>query len=235
VLASSPERIEELAGRDGVVLDVGGWASPLARADWVLDLMPYRTRGRYGEPPDPGRERFDESTWVRRDICARESWPFADRQFDFAVCSHTLEDVRDPVWVCSELNRVASAGYVEVPSRLEEQSWGVIGEYVGWSHHRWLVEIAGGRVEFVAKPHVVHANPAFHFPAELGGTLTAEERLQTLFWDGSFEYGERIFLEAEELDSYLASLVAAHSAELAARARRPSLARRLGRRLATRR
>src|SRR5215212_2730078 len=115
---------------EAVVLDVGGWASPLARADWVIDLMPHETRGLYGES-DPARERFSGERWVERDICARDPWPFADGQFDFAVCSHTLEDVRDPVWVCSELARVARAGYVEVPSRLEEQAFGVHGPWVG--------------------------------------------------------------------------------------------------------
>ena len=126
MLEANRERIEAMLGDDDLVLDVGGWGSPFERADWVIDLMPYETRGRYGAT-DPAAERFGAETWVRRDICDREPWPFADRQFDFAVCSHTLEDVRDPVFVCAELNRVARAGYIEVPSRLQEQSWGVWG------------------------------------------------------------------------------------------------------------
>jgi ubiquinone/menaquinone biosynthesis C-methylase UbiE len=48
----------------------------------------------------PLPEGFTRDTWVQRDICDHEPWPFEDRQFDFVVCSHTLEDVRDPVWVC---------------------------------------------------------------------------------------------------------------------------------------
>src|SRR5688500_1405916 len=116
MLPASRERILHELTSDALVLDVGGWASPFSRADWVLDLMPYETRGLYGEP-DPGPERFSEASWVVRDICDRERWPFSDDQFDFVVCSHTLEDVRDPVWVCAELSRVARAGYVEVPAR----------------------------------------------------------------------------------------------------------------------
>ena len=45
-----------------------------------------------------------------------------DDQFDLAICVTTLEDIRDPIWACHELNRVARAGYVEVPSRLEDAS-----------------------------------------------------------------------------------------------------------------
>jgi len=131
VLSASRERVEALPG-GARVLDVGGWAAPLARADSVLDIMPWETRGLYGDA-DPAAERFDAQTWVQRDICSREPWPFADGAFDFVVCSHTLEDVRDPIWVCCELSRVARAGYVEVPSRLVEQSRGVQGDWVGWA------------------------------------------------------------------------------------------------------
>jgi hypothetical protein len=230
VLAAGRERIEAILREDDLVLDVGGWASPWPRADWVIDVMPYETRGLYGAR-DPGAERFGAATWVRRDVCEREPWPFADDEFAFAVCSHTLEDVRDPVFVCAELNRVARAGYIEVPSRLEEQSWGVAGPYVGWSHHRWLVELDAGRVEFVAKPHVIHANPAFHFTNGIGSTLSPEERVQTLVWDGGFAYGERIFLEPAELDAYLAAPVARHGAELRARLPKAGLASRIRARL----
>jgi hypothetical protein len=230
VLAASRQRIEAMLGEDDLVLDVGGWASPWPRADWVIDLMPYETRGLYGHT-ELGPERFGAATWVQRDICEREPWPFADDEFAFAVCSHTLEDVRDPVFVCAELNRVARAGYIEVPSRLEEQSWGVAGPYVGWSHHRWLIAFDAGRVELVAKPHVIHANPAFHFRDGTASTLSAAERVQTLFWDGGFSYGERIFLEPAELDAYLAAPVTRHAAELAGRLPSAGLASRIRARL----
>src|SRR5918994_587245 len=104
---------------------------------------PTRPGGIYHYDRDAADERFSTQTWVQRDVCDRKPWPWPEDHFDFANCSHTLEDLRDPVWVCSELSRVAKAGYVEVPSRLEEQAWGVIGDHVGWSHHRWLVDIEG--------------------------------------------------------------------------------------------
>ena len=209
MLSGSRERIESTLGEDALVLDVGGWAKPFPRADWVLDLMPYETRGLYGEL-EPEAERFSADTWVELDMCERTPWPFADGQFHFAVCSQTLEDIRDPIWVCGELMRVARAGYIEVPSRLEEQSYGVHGPWVGWSHHRWLVDTGPGKITFVAKPHLLAGRQEFHFPEGFAAALTDEERVQMLFWEGSFEYGERIFLEAEELDAYLEDFVSRH-------------------------
>ena len=201
--------LERLKDRD-LVLDVGAWAHPFERADWVIDLMPYETRGLYYYDRDQADERFSAETWVQRDICSREPWPWPDDHFDFAVCAQTLEDVRDPVWVCRELSRVARAGYVEVPTRLEEQSWGVHGPWAGWSHHRWLCDVVDGRLEVVFKTSLVHGRESDHFPAGFHATLSDEERVHAIWWEGEIACEERVFLEAAPLDAYLADFVASH-------------------------
>lgn len=209
---SARRRVLETLPDDALVLDVGGWAVPFPRADWMLDLAPYETRGEWGYDGDRAQERFTAATWVQRDICDREPWPFADKQFDFAICSHTLEDVRDPVWVCSELVRVAKAGYIEVPSRLQEQAWAVHGPWTGWSHHHWLIDVDqdAQSIDFVFKHHVVHAPGPNRFRGGFNDTLTEDQRVQSLWWEGSFAYRERILGTAEELESYLQEFVAAH-------------------------
>jgi hypothetical protein len=228
MLQASAECIRQRLSDDDVVLDVGGWAKPFPRSDWVLDLMPHETRGRYGRA-GPGEERFGRDTWIERDICDHEPFPFRDRQIDFAICSHTLEDVRDPIWVCAELNRVAKAGYIEVPSRLDEQSRNVNGPWVGWSHHRWLIDVGDSGIVFVAKPHVLHGVDRYSFPAGFAQVLTAEERVQSLFWEREFSFRERIFFEPDELDAYLAGFVeretAARADRLAQRSRRTPIRR----------
>jgi SAM-dependent methyltransferase len=42
-------------------------------------------------------------------------WPFQNKHFDYAICTHVLEHLLDPVKACQELSRVAKAGYVEMP------------------------------------------------------------------------------------------------------------------------
>lgn len=210
-------KIEQSLADDALVLDVGGWGKPFKRADWVLDLMPYESRGRYGDYEREG-ERFTWERWVERDICAREPWPFADKQFEYVTCSHTLEDVRDPIWVCSELVRVARRGYLEVPSRLEEQAWGVGGPWVGWSHHRWLIDIDDtNALRFVIKPHSMHGRDAWYLPAPLGSTLTPEERVLSMFWEREFKFREQIFSGRDAFDQYLGEFVAFNRPRLEAR------------------
>lgn len=238
VLERNAVTIVERLPDEALVLDVGGWASPFPRADWVLDLGPFETRGLYGYEGGSTEERFTERTWIRRDICDREPWPFADDQFDFVVCAHTLEDIRDPVWVCQELRRVGRAGYIETPSRAEEQSWGVQGPWVGWSHHRWLVDVVHGTLRFVMKPAVLHARD--HFPGGHADALSDEERVVVLWWEGTFDAEERHFESPEELHRYLGAVVghggrtpAEHAPAAGARADRQSgpAVRRLGSRL----
>jgi hypothetical protein len=209
VLEANVRTILDRLRPDDVVLDIGGWGRPLTRADWVLDIMPWETRGLYGRD-GPLPERFTRETWIQRDICSREPYPFGDKELDFVVCSHTLEDVRDPVFVCSEMIRIARAGYIEVPSRLEEQAYGFQGPWAGWSHHRWLIDITDGRIDFVFKHHVVHNRPSDHFPPGFRDGLTPEQRVQTLWWEDSFEFQERVFVTAEELDPHVAGFVASH-------------------------
>ncbi|HEX6903875.1 MAG TPA: methyltransferase domain-containing protein [Thermoanaerobaculia bacterium] len=187
--------LDRLAPTD-LVLDVGGWACPFNRAQWILDAQPYDSRGFYrtfGGPPSQGgdREWFTRETWVQHDICSSDPWPFTDKQFDFAICSHTLEDLRDPLRVCRELNRVAKAGYIEVPSRLHESIMGLERPgQVGLSHHRWLIEIAGNHIRFMQKYHMIHADWRFHIPHSYRSRITPDAAIACLWWDNSFTYEE---------------------------------------------
>ena len=201
----SVSRILDSLPDDAVVLDIGAWGKPFKRANWVIDRMPYETRGLYGfDGPDP--ERFTSATWIQRDLCDKTPYPFGDNEIDFVICSHTLEDVRDPIWLCSEIARIGKAGYLETPSRLEEQCYGFQGPWVGWGHHHWIVEMDDGSVTFAFKHHVVNRWRSY-FPAEFHSTLTERERVQMLFWEGSFEFSERFFDTPPALDGYLESFV----------------------------
>ena len=216
MVAASSARIAELLGDEALVIDVGGGTYPHPRADWVLDLLPYESRGA-AQDADGIRERFSAERWVARDICEREPWPFADDSFDFAICSQTLEDVRDPIWVCSELSRVAKAGYVETPAPIAELAYSVAGPFVGWSHHRWIVEERSGELEFRMKPHFVHAREDLYLTGRQAEMLTDAERVNAVFWTGRIPARERIDTDPAVLEADLARIVARHRAELAAR------------------
>lgn len=196
-----------------IVLDIGGWFRPFNRADWVIDIMPYETRGA-GGCDGTGKEYFSKQRWLQIDACDRKPLPFKDKEIDFVICSHTLEDIRDPVYLCSEICRVGKRGYIEVPSRLAELSFGVESRnYAGYVHHRWIIDIEENKITFLIKPLFIHLRWKYHFPSSYGKRLAQRERVQWLFWDYSFKSQEQIKVDWEafqrQIEGYI-SLKKAH-------------------------
>lgn len=193
-------RLRERAAGAARVLDVGGWHQPFNLATHVIDLLPYETR-RTNDALDPeDDERFVADSWVIADVCT-PPWPFPDRFFDFALCSNLLEDVRDPLAVCRELNRVAKAGYIETPSRLREifakERWPVMKllsgclPEIGFCHHRWFVEIEGTHLRFTAKTAALGEDRRYYLTRrDVGRKLSEAESGTGLFWEGGVTFEE---------------------------------------------
>lgn len=190
-----------------IVLDIGGWAQPFNRANYVIDIMPYESRGISGSL-GPKKEFFSKDTWIIHDVSSRKPLPFGNKEIDFVICSHILEDIRDPIHLCSEIVRIGKRGYIEVPSRTMESIMGLEGKhYAGYYHHRWLIEIEGSEIIFRFKPGLLHNSWRFHFPKSYLKKLSEEERVSWLFWEGAFQYKEVIQISylkvAHELEEFV--------------------------------
>ncbi len=230
MLESNEQKVLSLIHPGEIVLDIGGWGRPFNRANWVIDAEPFDTRGYYGpsRPAQGGeREYFTQDTWIRRDICEKTPFPFKDKEIDFVICSHTLEDIRDPLWVCAEMVRIAKRGYLEIPSRLSESCRGQECGMVGWSHHRWLIDINNNHVSFLMKYHMIHSNFRFSFPASFRERLTNADCVSCLFWEDQFTFEERTIhgLDniAAELERYVQQIAPYSALRLAiAKAGRPA-------------
>lgn len=205
-------RILEQLRPDDVVLDIGGWACPFNRANYVLDSESYESRGFYrtfGMPGSQGgeREHFTRKTWIQRDICEKTPYPFEDKSIDFVICSHTLEDLRDPIFVCSEMKRIGKRGYIEVPSRLAETCRGnEQSNMAGLSHHRWLVTISDNHIEFVQKFHSIH-HWRNSLPSSFLRSLSDEDQIECLFWEEKFTFEERFIHGLQAQSQYLQAFV----------------------------
>ena len=140
------DRISE----NDLVLDIGGWDKVFPRADFVLDIMPYDTRRNL----TGAQEHFTRDTWIQADVQDLRIWEkFQDKQFDFLIASHILEDIRDPIGLLSQIVRVAKAGYIEVPCVFREVSKLSSEEAVtGYDHHRWLIWVDTDESKLCLKP-----------------------------------------------------------------------------------
>src|SRR5690242_10077189 len=126
-----------LIPKDAKVLEIGPGHCPFARADVSVDFVDV-----------PGVKNL-----VKCDL-ANEALPFKDKEFDFVVARHVLEDMFNPFPLCAEMSRVAKAGYCEVPSPMAELGRGVDGgspPFRGYHHHRFIGWIFNKELRFVSK------------------------------------------------------------------------------------
>lgn len=115
--------------RDALVLEVGSGGNPYARANVLLDAYP-DTRERHWVPLTVDRPFV---------FGFLERLPFKDKAFDFVVASHVLEHSSEPERALREMQRVARAGYIEVPDAFMER----VNPY---KDHRAEITVRQGRL-----------------------------------------------------------------------------------------
>lgn len=104
-----------IAKRDKV-LEVGPGGTPFYRSNVLLEKR-YASTEEYYAQCGGQRKLITDKTVV---YYKGGRFPFADREFDYVICSHVLEHVDDVRFFVSELMRVAGRGYLEFPTILYE-------------------------------------------------------------------------------------------------------------------
>lgn len=179
------------------VVDIGASSAPTRRADYIIDIVPYEGIN-LKQLKGPGEVRFSKERYVQHDICSRKPFPFPDKFFDYAICSHTLEDIRDPIGVLDEIVRVSKAGYVEIPSRMYETSYGIEGKHLaGNVHHRWIIDIFENRLRFTFKFSWVHLPFVARKKMPQG-----KDRVLQIEWSDSLDYYENFLNSGPEIIKY---------------------------------
>jgi Methyltransferase domain len=145
----------------GIVLDVGGGQAGHPRADVIVDKYVADNFER------PHEAEMDLSRPLV--VADGHHLPFADKTFAYVIALHVLEHATDPASFAGELSRVADAGFVQLPSRESELTF-------GWPYHPWLIDRDGDVLVF-------NSREGRHAP--LGDTFHrsyAENPLVRLWW-----------------------------------------------------
>ena len=123
------------------VLNVGG---SLDRIGLPVDAI-FDIRGKIDD-------KNNKITIYPYDICKKDSWEsIKNKEFDYVVCTHTLEDVRDPYFVIEQIQRVGKAGYIAVPSKTRELQFCRSYFHIGYAHHRWIFSILDKKLLMMPK------------------------------------------------------------------------------------
>lgn len=176
------------------ILDIGGWFDPLKLATHIVDLFPYETRNAMLFTDNNIGENFSKGTWLQANcLDPNLKLPFADNFFDFVVCCHTLEDFHSPLYLLNEIKRIAKAGYIEVPSRLHEQTLGVrdrASHKPGHPHHYWIIDKLEDKLNFYSKKASL-AEPGWEIPLLFNESLSKTNPLINdleFYFEDSFDF-----------------------------------------------
>lgn len=62
-------------------------------------------------------------------------------KFDFSICSHTLEDVFNPIDVIKFLQQISNEGFIAVPSKYNEFTNLYNNLWMGNAHHKQILDV----------------------------------------------------------------------------------------------
>lgn len=62
-------------------------------------------------------------------------------KFDYSICSHTMEDVFNPIELATILQKISKRGYIAIPSKFNEFTKLFSNEYRGDAHHKQFFDI----------------------------------------------------------------------------------------------
>ena len=167
------------------ILDVGGAMKQHTdiKIDTLVDIL---------QPEDAPytASKLLAKKFIKLDI-TRDKLPFADKSFDFCLCSHTLEDLYNPFLIINEMSRVAKRGYISTPSmgqdmvfsRLDITDWltGTV-RVPGLSHHKWFFVKEGNILKVIPKNYGILYSSRFHLVNWRGENETE------YYWEGKINF-----------------------------------------------
>ena len=126
-------------------------------------------------------EHYKEKTFVK---ITEKKLPFKDKEFDFIIASHVIEHVDDISYFLNELTRIGKKGYIEVPTRLEDNL-----VFENKKAHLWHLVFDDVKNKIIFSDKIQYFEPIFSI-----GTIKKfneyfrESLLIELFWDGTIEF-----------------------------------------------
>lgn len=136
-----PEKIQSIKPEDRV-LEIGPGSFPHPKANVLLD------RRFESEEVALSQRGYGPKVEYQQPIIYYDGgqFPFADKEFDYVICSHVLEHVpaNELELFLTELQRIASKGYIEFPN--------VFYELIHYrDFHKWFMNYRDNTILFLDK------------------------------------------------------------------------------------
>ena len=113
-----------------------------------------------------------------------KKFPFKDKEFDFVIASHVIEHVEDVDFFLKELERVSKKGYIEVPTKLEDNL-----VFENKNDHVWHIDFDDINNKLVISKRAQYIEPILTVSSikKLNGIFRKSLVLE-LFWEDKINY-----------------------------------------------
>jgi len=110
--------------------------------------------------------------------------PFKDKEFDFVIASHVIEHVKDVEIFIQELQRVSSRGYIELPTKLEDNL-----VFENKKDHLWQMEFDDDKNKLIVSEKIQYLEPILTVSSSKKFLKYFRQSLVLeLFWENSIEF-----------------------------------------------
>ena len=110
--------------------------------------------------------------------------PFENKEFDFVIASHVIEHVEDVDFFISELQRITNKGYIELPTKLEDNL-----VFENKNDHIWQIDFDDIKNKLIINKRIQYIEPIL--------TVSSAKKLNEIFrkslvlelqWENSIDY-----------------------------------------------
>jgi len=120
--------------------------------------------------------------------------PFKDKEFDFVIASHVIEHVKNVEIFIKELQRVSSKGYIELPTKLEDNL-----VFENKKDHLWHMEFDDDKNQLIISKKIQFLEPVLTVSsAKKFLKYFRQSLVLELFWENSIEFN----IVDKNLDNY---------------------------------
>ena len=124
---------------------------------------------------------YEDKTFIKLES---EILPFKDKEFDFVIASHVLEHVKDVDIFIKELERVSSKGYIEVPTKLEDNL-----VFENKKDHIWHMEFNDVNYELIISKKVQYFEPILTVSTiKKLSEIFKQSLVLELYWENQIKY-----------------------------------------------
>ena len=167
---TSKTHIEDLLSKkkDWKILDIGCGYSANSYATTICDVQ------------DLSSFYKDKNFVILKD----KDLPFNDNHFDFVISSHVMEHVKDLKHFIKELERISKKGYIELPTKLEDNL-----VFENKKEHIWQMDFDDVNQKLLISKKIQYFEPIL--------TVSTIQKLRKyfksslvleLFWENKIEY-----------------------------------------------